>query len=316
MLSVTSEGIYSNFQAEKSFADFLKIDPSNRTYVNFNEERTSLCLVKRDLGGGTFDLYSPILFQPRFTPEYIKNSFSLFLEALKDEGCVSLYLQTKNEIESGYFIENELVNVDLFRTNYYFNLQDFESILPSQASNSRNLLRKAMRIPHRLLINPIESLDRFSMAYERLANRLNFSSTYKFNHSDFTQLTLGENVYYVELVGESDEFLSGGIFAINGNDVDYLFGVDSNIVIDATRLMLYEVAEFFAQKGFHRLYLGGGVTENDSLAKFKKRMGTVAQKCTAIRAIVNAEQAELLMEDKFSEEWFSGFFPPYLKKQK
>lgn len=310
-LTITQRPLFGNYHADAAY--LAGISPEKDfVFLNIQQENLSIPLIKRRLNQDFYDLFSPIGFQP-----CVKQAlWPVLLESTKVNlvplGVVSLYILSRNDLSG--IAPSHGIDLSLDRTNYYIDLRlSDDEWLAQQKSDSRQRLKKAIHTKSVEVKEARVSKD-FISHYHRIAGAKNFSHTYVFSEADFNRIDSARNVVYLEL-RDAKDFIAGGLFGCDRADVDYLFGADSPIHRDAIRVLIYEARKYFKERRFDRLYLGGGIREDDSLAVFKQRMGTIGQRCSAIRAVINVGQSEKFFGAKFSSEWFNGFFPPYARKR-
>jgi len=308
-LAVTQNPVFGNYHAD---SDYLAgICPGCEfLFLNIREEKVSIPLLKRCLRKDHFDLLSPIGFQPHIQ----QAAWPALLDALREElftlGAVSLYILCKNDLSG--LAPPRGTDLTRSRQNYVIDLQlSYDQWLMQQKSDSRQRLRKALDTTRYELVETTLS-NEYIVNYRRIAEEKNFPPRYVYAEADLKKIAAATNITYLEL-RDDREFIAGGLFGCDRADVDYLFGANSPRYTDAIRLLINEARQYFKIRAFDWLCLGGGIQENDSLAVFKQRMGTLRQSCSAIRVVVNIDQAEQLMGSTYSTDWFNGYFPPYVK---
>jgi hypothetical protein len=309
--NITQSPTFSNYHAN---VDYLSGISSNKNFIflNIPEDKVSIPLIKRYLCNNLFDLFSPIGFQPYIQQTLWPNLLERMIGNLSELGVVSLYILCKNDLTS--IIPPHGVDLNSYRKNYYIDLRlSYDQWLIQQKSDSRQRLRKAIYTTRYEIVETRIS-DKFIDNYCCIAKAKKFPAPYLFSGADFNRITNANNIVYLELQDNKD-FRAGGFFGCDRGDVDYLFAANDPKYKDAIRLLINEARKYFKVQKFDRLYLGGGIREGDSLAIYKQRMGTISQACSAIRAVINIEQAEQIFGRKFSSDWFSGFFPPYVKEK-
>ena len=286
---------------------FLNKDNLRKIFINFIVEKKSFTLFCKDFSDNSFDCFAPIHFQARLKKSNLENSFLDMKSKLKKLGCVFIYIQTKNEELQ---IIDYKCNTSHFRSNYYINLElSKKDLISNQKKDARYRLNKILKKNFNFDLYS-KKIDNFFYFYKKNQIQKKFKKNYCYEDKDFSELSNIKNINYLEIYNDENKFLSGGFFAENYEDIDYLYGVDSGLEDDATRLLIFKASNYFKDKGFKRLYLGGGNVENDNLSKFKERLGGIQAKCCAIRAVVNLEKAEKRLMKKFNSNWFSSFFPP------
>jgi hypothetical protein len=218
-----------------------------------------------------------------------------------------LYIQTKNQ---NLKIKNKFTSVENFRSNYFIDLDQSEDyLLKKQKKDARYRLKKILKKNFKINEKPNSVLN-FYKFYKQNEVKKKFNEKYSYKIEDFNKLKEIKSIKYLEIISKNQNFLAGGFFAKNYNDVDYLYGVDSGFEDDATRLLIFKAFSIFKNEGFKRLYLGGGTYENDNLSKFKERLGGIQAKCCVVRSVINIKFAEKMIGKKFSKDWFLGYFPP------
>ncbi len=309
---ITEDPKFTNYHADREYLAGIG-GSKEPVFLNVHYEGVSIPLFKRPLEADLFDLFSPIGFQP-----YIDTSlWPDLLEAIKEEfkgtGIVSIYILGRNDLS--HITPPYGFDLSLYRTNYYIDLGlSDEEWLDRMKRDSRQRLIKALRVIRYRMERGVVS-EGFIRNYSRIAEAKRFPPRYLLSESDFMRLGSANGMVYLELRDDrTDDFIAGGFFGCHRDDVDYLFGADDQRYRDAIRLLIDGARRHFKKQGFKRLYLGGGVREGDSLAQFKQRMGTEGHRCTAVRGIIDIEEAERLYGGRFSKEWFSGFFPPYVRR--
>lgn len=302
---------FANYQASRHYLDTVA-PGADCSYLDLHDEGVSIPLIRMPLDDGGFDLVTPINFQPALSDGFWPQSMDAVSERLAETGAVCCYIQGRNDLGTTRF--GELIDAGGFRTNYYFELHhELDGLLARQARDCRQRLNKALRSLDYQLVNE-SPLNGFVENYRRIAHKNAFSRHYRFDKADFIRLRHDPGIEYLEIQSGGD-FHAGGFFAVFGHEVDYLFGADSLHHPDTIRLLIWEAVKHFKRQGRKRLYLGGGISEGDSLASFKQRFGTEQQRCSSIRMVLDRPRAEVYMGEPFSTDWFAGWFPPYHQRR-
>lgn len=202
--------------------------------------------------------------------------------SLGKQGFFGGFLQSRDhsEFSPGYSKAGNYLLYTDSRTNYRLNLDsDLDSLLKKMKRDSRSRVRKLLIKRHLLKLKRIENnLDRNSEIFHRLYNatatRSSFPSSYIFQKNQWKTLLKCDlwNLYFVEYDGD---IVSGAIVAnLPNSGSDYTFmGYDSSD-IDASRANIILLYEQLSLDGKKFLDLGGGISEGDSLARFKKGLGS------------------------------------------
>jgi len=297
---------YNNYQVNSCYLDVDNV----YFYINIDEHEISIPLEKLFLKqNDKFDLITPINFQASLGSSFwIKNIIKIY-ELLKMIGCVCCFIQVKDDFQ---VLNNININTSRYITNYYFDLEvPYEKLLKNKSKSSRLKLKKIL---NNLKYRVVEDLmsDDFYTNYYRISRKKSFSEKYKISKENFLKYTNVNTIKYIE-IQENNQFVAGGFFGFNNDEIDYLYGSSSEAYPDAIRLLIWEAVKYFKEKGQKRLFLGGGITPNDSLADFKRRLGTMNQKCRSIKMVVDTKTAEKIDGTILSESWYESFFPPYRK---
>ncbi|MEA3352859.1 MAG: hypothetical protein U9Q33_03445 [Campylobacterota bacterium] len=305
MVSIThTDPKYDTYQANIDYLRLLEI--KKFIFLNIDSLQISIPLEKKMINDSDdFDLITPINFQES-TGNFIKENLQSIYEVLKTTNAVCFYIQTKDEIN----YNNEMIDSKRYRTNYYFNLLlSKEEIYSNKKRDARQRLRKALK---NIKVNITEDIvsEEFYQNYARISEENDFSEKYKFSLEQFNGFSSIKGIKYLELRSEGD-FVAGGFFGLNHKEIDYLYAAGSERFRDNIRLLLWIAIEYFKDKGYEKLFLGGGIKEDDSLAEFKSRMGTYYQKCYTIMSILDKEKAQKYAKKEVTKEWFNNFFPPY-----
>ena len=301
---------YETYQANVNYLSLLGI--KNYLFINIDGSETSIPLEKIYINkSDDFDLVTPINFQESIG-EYLSFEIEDIYSKLKLEGAVCFYMQMKDE---RVCVLNEYINADRYRTNFYFNLTLNEAdLLKNLKKDARQRLKKAIKNISIKLVEDCVS-ECFYRNYARISLKNLFSSDYKFTNDQLSGFSNIGNIKYIELQS-GGQFVAGGFFGFNHAEVDYLYGANSECYPDSIRLLIWEAIKYFKILGFKELYIGGGISENDSLASFKSRLGCNARKCDTLRAVLNVTKAEKYMLSEYSDKWYSGYFPQYRNKKK
>lgn len=309
---VSSSPKYNNYHSDPFYLSGIKQNPDTYFYLNFPTRSYSLPVKKNTVFGSYNDLLCPIGFQATLGDNsFWQETLSTMMPELKKHQFVSLYILLKDHIS----FSHKLSQFDTYRTNYFFDLeQSTETLWIGMKRDCKSRLKRALRSTKHKVVYQSDLVE-FHNHYDSISQKNCFSDFYKFDLSNFRQMNQAKDILYLELTTEENIFISGGIFGLWENSVDYLFGANNELFDDSIRMLIWEAVNYFKNRGFGYLYLGGGISEEDSLANFKKRFGTFEKKCSIFKSIINLEIVEKLMDSKYSDTWFDGFFPPYNCKE-
>ena len=310
MICVTDKPLLKNFHSNKDFLNLLKLEEVDCQYLNIKEKNISIPLIKKVIKENIWHGFTPIHFQRQLGTDFWKKNINQISEVLLSKGCVSFYIQTKDFIESLADSDDSLYSTKRLRTNYYFDLNrsEHESI-SSHKRDSRSRLRKALKSDYNLKIKGT-NYEAFSKNYSAIAEKLKFTEKYSLELDAIKKIN--QNINLIEINAKDGTFLASGIFTECEDEVDYLYGADSFVMKDAIRLLVHEAANYYRTKDYKKVFLGGGVTENDNLAEFKERMGTTPVKCSTIMGITSKNKIQQILNTSLDRSIFEGYFPKFI----
>lgn len=160
------------------------------------------------------------------------------------------------------------------RANYRFYLNDENDITMKMKRDSRLRVRKLLRNKNEFSLIKADSeyeINAFAKLYSDNARDNRYSKFYSFAIDSWRRLLKSDD-FNLFLLRYKGKIVSGAIITTIDNAYDYTFMAYSNIINDISRANLYFIYKMLKDKGTH-LDLGGGISENDSLAQFKLSMG-------------------------------------------
>ncbi len=307
MISASQQPLFSCYQVSPAYLRAIPTNSNSFVFLNIHSCNVSFALQKINISKNAFNLISPISFQASIGS--VGDMTGLLTEirkVLAEIGCIFCYIQTRDNLTDK---SKDFFSTESFRTNYYFDLSlDYEAMLRSMKADARQRLKKLAKLES-AEFKPTPDLREFSEHYKSLAHSRNFNELYVMEGYRFGQLARCTDILYLQQY-INGEFSAGGFFGVNEHDVDYLYGVHSPNYQDATRLLLANSFKYFKAAGKSRLFLGGGINENDSLANFKYRQTRNHVRCSSIKMIVNEAAAQKVMATKIDSDIFKGYFPP------
>ena len=269
--------------------------------INFLDFASNSCRFKRSSGIFTLATSSTVFNFPYYITSSKKFSSDDFLITpicisgpQLDSATILRNLDNADLNISGGFIQtrfgcfdcSNFITSDKFvafrdsRSNYRLDLclTDFEYI-HTMKRDARQRIRKLLKQFHGELKlnvgNTALEIEAFSLLYDETANRINFSSSYRFGQKDWKHLLASSEWQLYELQFKSKIIAACIVSSIENKGYDFTFMAHDDSFKDAPRLLIYYLRSYLRSicaEGF--LDLGGGISENDSLAKFKSRLGS------------------------------------------
>lgn len=181
------------------------------------------------------------------------------------------------------------------RTN--FRLQTgigVEAYINSMKRDSRQRVRKLLKEKDKFTLRKAKTetdFNLFSEMYLSNAKKFDFDSFYRFDKEDWKHLYKNDG-FYLWLLSYEKKIVAGTILTNTLDGLDYtFFAYDSNIkdISRANVFFLYQ--QHSNQQNY--LNLGGGIKENDTLARFKESMGGRAVGFKRYRFLIKNKGAEI-----------------------
>ena len=145
---------------------------------------------------------------------------------------------------------------------------DDEALLAQMASAGRTAVRKAQKAG--VDARPASDLGRFRDMYLDTMRRVGADESYLFPAEFFAGLErMGDGVLML------DAGCAAGLFLLGGGAMHYFLSAstDEGRKASATNGVLYAAMRHAREAGLTTLHLGGGLTDGDSLQRFKQSMG-------------------------------------------
>lgn len=196
------------------------------------------------------------------------------------------------------------------RTNYQMELGlDLDSWLSSLKRDSRSRIKKIIRYQGQFeLINTknVADIAAFCKLYSQTSKRSAFSESYQFSEQQWHQLFTDEN-WQLFLLKHQSRVVAGCVVSRVSGGFDYTFMAHDPGVYDYSRAIIYFLYNYLSSQSSGYLSLGGGISENDSLARFKLGMGAAPVHFRRIKFVVtnrlqknvSTNRLNELMEDKW-----------------
>lgn len=309
------------------YANSFSIHGDGRPYLldyRDDESHFSYVVMKRDIGespefkgfiekGKYFDLETPYGYGgPLYDSPVSEKSAEIFLKEMTD-------FSLENGIVSQFVRFHPLLkNFDMppvFETRYlhdtiFIDTKDPETIFNNLDSKNRNMIRKAEKSGITISMRPIDDYGDFMPIYRETMERDNASQYYFFDESYFkSQLALKDNacIFYAMHEGRP---VGGAIIYFNDRFMHYhLAGTLTEYRKYAPgNLLLYKAALWASQMGISKFHLGGGISSDDNLFRFKKKFNKNGRLPFVIgRTVFDRRGYDRLM--KIREENDPGFDP-------
>jgi len=202
------------------------------------------------------------------------------------------FLQTRDDRENevGFSGAGHFYYYIDTRTNYRLDLGlDDEILLNHMKRDSRSRIRKIIKDSsnYRLLkINDNFEFysNAFSNLYYNIATHGRFDSQYLFDNNTWLKLVTN-SLWGLYILKYKDEVVAGAVLSDLPCGYDYTFMGYKQCDIDVSRALIYFIYKFLSNQDKGFLDLGGGIQENDSLARFKLGLGAYKTNFKRVRFV-------------------------------
>lgn len=192
-------------------------------------------------------------------------------------GFIQTRVPTLNENKQGHF-DGGLYIKDV-RTTYQLPLISCQQTrLAAMKKDSKGHIKKLLKLSGQVtfrLANCDSDIREFAAIYQRQAQQHKYVSQYQFTLEQWTQL-LSNPQWQLYCLEHNDQLVAGCVVAQVDNGFDYTFMAHKKGSMDYSRALIWCLTEYLAQNHSGFLNLGGGITEGDSLARYKLSMGAIA----------------------------------------
>ena len=245
----------------------------------------------------------------------IERGYAEIQNAIPGHQLAGGFLQTRDtDFDSNVFQKSDNWNIYIdSRTNYRIplGLTDDE-LLATMKRDSRLRSRKLLRNSSEYQIFKVEkddksAVDLFSTMYADTAERANFSESYRFTREQFSILLSSDKwaLYFLQANGT---VASGAIIAQVNGGFDYTFMAYKPGLPDISRANILYLYKLLSAEHAGYLDLGGGISENDALARFKLGIGGVKTPFKRLR-FVSIKHAKFSGKDTNIDILLQGRWP-------
>ncbi|MGI6341520.1 MAG: peptidoglycan bridge formation glycyltransferase FemA/FemB family protein [Bacteroidales bacterium] len=288
-------------------------------YFKKNDSEMLFPLIDREIPNiKKHDLISPYGYTGFCGNNINKDFFSEAIENFNKEACNNNYFTS--------FVRLHPFNncVKNFEPNKYIVKRDdiayiplnksLETIQKGFSKNHKRNINKLLSDNYSVKHNDYSFFDDFYKSYIRTMERNKAKSYYFFQSSYFTKLIsiLGDKMHFISVHSPEGKYVSGGLFSVFNNNMQYLFGgtEDDYVKNSPSKLMIHYAIILGKKLKAEYLCLGGGVdnSSEDGLFKFKLGFGSICQPFYTLHLIHKPEEyAKLDIEG-------DDFFPKYRRR--
>jgi len=225
---------------------------------------------------------------------FISNANKSFSKWCKKNNVVAEFIRF-NPLLKNYSWVDKKIEIEYDRDTISQNLENLDVDNPPFNGKVRNMIKSVSK--HNVKIDvydPIESFNYFEKLYCSTMLRVDADNYYYFNKSYFSNLCkfVAENGWLVGATLDG-EWVGSALFLKGKKSLHYhLSATNSDFRIPGvTNALIFKGMQLGASRGLDVLHLGGGRSNsaNDSLLKFKQKMGNMSNEFFIGKRVHNSD---------------------------
>lgn len=273
--------------------------------------------------------YSGIYADPSLSGEEVAEHWEHTLESLREAGVVSLFLRFPPFEYPGLGVETFLglnhLELEVVSKTIEVATSEPDKMWSGMSGRARTAVRKARNVGMTTEVCQaseanLGSGSAFRTLYESTMSRIGASSHHVYGDSYYSTLLSGlsERIFVVNVTTFEGKPAASAMILLDSAVVHYhLSGSDPQAAKSgANNLLLWTILEWSAQQSFQSVHLGGGLSADDSLFRFKESFGGASRDFWIGRTVIDQDRyAELatmraeLLGVTVTQLESSGFFP-------
>jgi len=280
-------------------------------------------LILRRTSEGALDAASPygyagVYASPELSDADLTSAWASTFEELRALNVVSVFLRHSPLVPQAPEHAGEITVVEEHPT-VLVHVQSADTMWDSLRGRCRTAIRKAIAAGVTASVREACAADfvagsDFRTLYEDTMGRRGAAASYLFDDGYYRRLAaaLGPDLLIAEARGANGEALSACLLMRHGRFLHYHLSGSSaeGLRLGANNLMLWETCLFASGRGVGIFHLGGGLTADDSLYRFKSAFGGTRGVFRATGLIVDPEAYRALSRGR---DGLNGqvYFPAY-----
>ena len=319
---MATEFIGTNMKLKTGLAEMLKggviMDVINREQAIIAEKSGAVAVmalervpsdIRRD--GGVARMSPPEIIEEIMgavsIPVMAKARIGHFAEAMILEALGVDYIDESEVLTPA----DEQYHIDKmnFKTIYGIKINNFEDYWNNVLNTKkRNMYTKSIKnnLNFKLIKLSYANLkDKFLDLYNFTMDKVSAKSYYYFNENYFKTLEKIENSYLAEITNSNNKVIGCSIIFIFGNYIHYHLSCNDNSMNCITDFLLINIVKELGKDKL--IILGGGLSDNDDLSKFKRSLSNETFTYNIYKNIINKNIYDELSIGKET----NNFFPAY-----
>lgn len=185
-----------------------------------------------------------------------------------------------------------------------------EALFARLSSNRRRQVRRSDANPGALTTDRDSITEFFVETYPSFVAKRGAAGVYDLNEQSLREFCASSNVL---LLGaqEDGRVVAASLFGFTPHAGDFLFNVSVEGGGPYSVMLIWAAVRELKKRGVPTLNLGGGVSEDDSLAEFKRRFGADEVTVRHAKQVYDPDAYAALCREAGVEPTTSGYFPAY-----
>lgn len=234
-----------------------------------------------------------------FSAKQIEQLWEQTRSVLVDRGVVSLFLRfppfLARQAERAASLPG--LNVRNVASTVLVSTGSTQSMWMSMHKRSRTAVRAAEKLGARaeVVLASSSLVEETRGLYESTMRRVGAADGYLFPDDYYHALSqLGDRLHIVRVLDGAEDCVAASFVLSDGKFAHYHLSGSTGTVTGANNLMLWELLQWSATTGLAAVHLGGGLSDGDSLFKFKASLGGEPAPFAVATSILNEELYEAL----------------------
>lgn len=235
-------------------------------------------------------------------------------EFVAQKGYLCGYIGLNPLFENSTYVDQQ--EVCRYNTLYVLDLTlSIDALFQMLSTNRKRQLKNWCTISKGLVIGGSALTDFFLTNYLEFVRAKKALGVYGFSAKTLSQLLSSKNVFVVGVLG-SNGVEAVSVFGYTPYAAEYLFNVSLPSGRQHSAALIWYAINHLKERNIPRLNLGGGVRENDGVARFKQRFGAKELPLGCVKQVYDSENfAKLCHRAGTDPQDRIGYFPPYRKPQ-
>lgn len=297
---------------ENCYAMNLTTDQTTYLYCFENNNTRIVCPIAEREHEGYKDIVTPYGFSGFVGNNDCEDFPNYWKEFVKEKNYLCGYISLNPVFGNHTFFESE----DACKTTslYFLDLTlSLSELFDNLDANRKKQIKDFKKIESKFIYDRDFLTDFFINNYYDFLKRIKASSANYFSRETLEYICNLENVFMVG-VGEKEKIEAVYIFVYTQYIGDCLFNVANPKGRHHSARLLWSGVKFFRSKKIPLMNLGGGIKEDDNIARSKQRFGAYKLSFINLKQVYDIDMYEkLCLQKNIDPNDRSGYFPAYRK---